>query len=395
MQAPARVILLPGRDASARRRHPWVMSGAVASVEGEAAAGDWVSVVSAEGETLGHGHYGPASQLRVRLFEFGAETRGEGLVEQRLRAALAARAGHPLLADVNALRLVNAEGDGLPGLVVDRFGDVLVVRAGTAGWLARSEALAALLLDLTGARVGLERPDVGALRREGVNAEPRTLWGEPPNAPIELRERGRRYFADVAHGQKTGFYLDQRDARDLVQMLASGKRVLDLFSYTGAFAVAALHGGAEKVVLVDSSRDALALAERNVRAAGARGERAQIVETDGFEFARKEAHGFDLAIADPPPLAKRKHDVQRAARAYKDVLLHLMRAAAPGGRVLAFSCSHHVGPDLFRKIAFGAALDAGREVSVASELGAPADHPVSLFHPEGRYLSGLLLEVRA
>lgn len=395
MPALTRVILLPGRDASVRRRHPWLMSGAVARIEGEALAGDWVSVVSAEGETLGHGHYGPASQLRVRLFEFGAETRAEALIEQRLRAAIAARAGHPLLGDVNALRLVNAEGDGLPGLVVDRFGDVLVVRAGTAGWLARGDALAALLRDLTGARVGLDRPDAAALRREGAAAEPRTLWGEAPSAPIELRERGRRYLADVSHGQKTGFYLDQRDARDLVQMLASGKRVLDLFSYTGGFAVAALHGGAEKVVLVDSSQSALALAERNVRAAGARGERAQLVAADAFEFARKEARGFDLAIADPPPLAKRKNDVQRAARAYKDVLLHLLVGAAPGGRVLAFSCSHHVGPDLFRKIAFGAALDAGREVSVAAELGAPADHPVSLFHPEGRYLSGLLLEVRA
>ena len=391
----ARVVLLPGRDASARRRHPWVLSGAVARVEGDAAAGDLVRVAAASGETLGCGHYAPASQLRIRLLTFGDEPCDEGLVAQRLAAAIGARASHPLLAETNALRLVNAEGDGLPGLVVDRFAEVVVVRAGSAAWLARSETVASALRDLTGARAGLERPDAAALRREGVHAAPRTLWGESPSEPVEVREGARRYLADVAHGQKTGFYLDQRDARELVQKLAAGKRVLDLFSYTGGFAVAALQGGASEVVLVDSSRDALALAERNVRAAGATGERARVVETDGFEFARQEARGFDLAIADPPPLARRKADVQRAARAYKDVLLHLLRAAAPGASVLAFSCSHHVGPDLFRKIAFGAALNAGRDARVTAELGAPADHPVSLFHPEGRYLSGLLLEVRA
>ncbi len=395
MATPARIVLLPARDASVRRRHPWVLSGAVARVEGEAAAGDLVRVVAAGGETLGHGHYGPASQLRVRMLAFGDEPCGEDVLVARLRAAVAARARHPLLADTNAVRLVNAEGDGLPGLVVDRFADVVVVRAGSAAWLARIDALAAALREATGAQVGLARPDAPALRREGVQAEPRTLWGQPPTEPVLVREGARRYLADVAHGQKTGFYLDQRDARDLVQRLASGRRVLDLFSYTGGFAVAALHGGAEEVVLVDSSRDALALAERNVRAVDASEARARVVETDGFEFARKQARGFSLAIADPPPLARRKADVPRAARAYKDVLLHLLRAAEPGAAVLAFSCSHHVGPDLFRKIAFGAALDAGRDARVTAELGAPPDHPVSLFHPEGRYLTGLLLEVRA
>jgi 23S rRNA (cytosine1962-C5)-methyltransferase len=395
MSASARIVLLPGRDASVRRRHPWVLSGAVARVEGEAAAGDLVRVVAESGETLGHGHYAPASQLRVRLLTFGEEPCEEGLLAERLRAAIAARERHPLLAGTNALRLVNAEGDALPGLVVDRFADVVVVRAGSSAWLARSEAVAAALRQLTGARVGLARPDAAALRREGAHAEPSTLWGEAPSEPILLREGARQYFADVAHGQKTGFYLDQRDARDLVQKIATGKRVLDLFSYTGGFAVAALHGGAREVVLVDSSRDALALAERNLGAAGAAEPRARIALADGFEFARKEARGFGLAIADPPPLARRKADVPRAARAYKDVLLHLLRAAEPGASVLAFSCSHHVGPELFRKIAFGAALDAGRDARVTAELAAPADHPVSLFHPEGRYLTGLLLEVRA
>jgi 23S rRNA (cytosine1962-C5)-methyltransferase len=397
MSSPARVVLLPGREASVLRRHPWLMSGAVARVEGAAGDGDLVRVVAADGATLGHGHYAPSSQLRVRMLAFGDEPCGEDVIADRLRAAIAVRAAHPLLADTDALRLVNAEGDGLPGLVVDRFADLLVVRAGSAAWLKRSEAVASVLREATGAHAALERPDAAALRREGAHAEPRTLWGDPPAEPVALRERGRCYLADVAHGQKTGFYLDQRDARDLVQRLAAGRRVLDLFSYTGGFAVAALAGGARHVTLVDSSQGALALARRNLQIAlGAQAPeaRADVIEGDGFEFARKPAHGFELAIADPPPLARRKADVPRAARAHKDLLLHLLRGAPPGARVLAFSCSHHIGPELFRKIAFGAALDAGRDARVGGELGAPADHPVSLFHPEGRYLTGLLLELR-
>jgi len=391
----ARIVLLPGREASVLRRHPWVMSGAVSRVDGDAAAGDLVRVLAADGTTLGHGHYAPQSQLRVRMLAFGDEACSEAVIAERLRSAIAARAAHPLLADTNALRLVNAEGDGLPGLVVDRFADVIVVRAGSAAWLERSSAVADVLREATGARAALARPDAAALRREGAHAEPRTLWGEPPSEPVALDERGRRYLADVAHGQKTGFYLDQRDARDLVQRIAAGRRVLDLFSYTGGFALAALAGGAAHVTLVDSSRDALALARRNLQGLGGAAEaRAELTETDGFEYARKHARGFELAIADPPPLARRKADVPRAARAHKDLLLHLFREAPPAASVLAFSCSHHIGPELFRKIAFGAALDAGRDARVTAELGAPADHPVSLFHPEGRYLTGLLLELR-
>ncbi len=390
-----RVFLAPGRDASVRRRHPWVLSGAVARVEGEPVAGASVQVLSAEGEVIAHGHYAPASQLRVRLLEFGKETRGEALVAERLRAALAFRAGHPLLAETDALRLVNAEGDGLPGLVVDRYADALVIRAGSAAWLARRDELAATLREQSGAALGLERPDAVALRREGLHAQPRSAWGEAPSGALEIRERGRAYLVDLSHGQKTGFYLDQRDARDLIQRLAAGRRVLDLFSYSGGFALAALRGGAERVVLVDSSASALALAGQTLARAGFVGERAERIESDAFEFARRRAAGFDLVVADPPPLARRRADVPAASRAHKDLLLHLLRALPPGGRLLTFACSHHIGIELFRKIAFGAALDAGRSVVVSAELGAPADHPVSLDHPEGRYLSGLLLEVRA
>ncbi len=384
------VLLKPDRDRSARRRHPWVLSGAVASVAGEPEPGAWVRVVAADGEPLGHGHWSPASQLRVRLLTFGKEPPAEDLIAQRVAAAVARRADEPLLGDTDAVRLVNAEGDGLPGLVVDRYADALVVRSASAGMHARRDEIARALRDATGAACALERPDAAAARREGIAALPGTLWGQAPDAPVSIRERGRRYRVDVRHGQKTGFYLDQRDARDLVEALAPGRRVLDLFAYTGAFSVAAAAGGARSVALVDGSAEALALAEQNLEPFAGK-LRVRVERADAFRFVRSDGGRYDLLVVDPPPLARRRGDVPRASRAYKDVLLFALKRAEPGALLLAFSCSHHVGPDLFRKIAFGASLDAGRPLQVLRELGAPVDHPVALDHPEGRYLTGLLL----
>jgi 23S rRNA (cytosine1962-C5)-methyltransferase len=386
----AEVVLHRGRERSLRRRHPWVLSGAVAELRGEGAPGAWVCVRSAEGELLGHGHYSPRSDIRVRLVAFGKESPGEGWLAERIRQAIAWRAGHPLLSGTDALRLVNAEGDGLPGLVVDRYAEVVVIRPSAAGMFSRVEEAAEAVRDATGAACGLLWDDVRAARREGLPARRATLWGAPPSAPVSIHERGRRYRVDLQGGQKTGFYLDQRDARDLVGSLARGRRVLDLFSYTGGFAVAAAVGGADHVTLVDSSRDALALAEKNLSGLPSG---TDLVCADAFRFLRDGDERFQLLVVDPPPLARRKSEVARSTRAYKDLLLHALRRTTPGGQVLAFSCSHHVGPDLFRKVAFGASLDAGRPVQVLGTLEAPADHPVSLDRPEGRYLTGLWLRV--
>jgi len=384
------VVLAPGRDRSLRRRHPWVMSGALARVDGALEPGAWVRVLSAEGEVLGFGHASPHSQIRVRVLVFGKEPPAPDLVAARIAASLARRVQDPLLGDTDACRLVNAEGDGLPGLVADRYADVVVVRIATAGMSAEREAIAAALREASGAAAGLEHADASAARREGIAAREGALWGAPPAQPVVIRERGRRFLVDLAGGQKTGFYLDQRDARDLVQQLAAGRRVLDLFAYSGGFSVAAAAGGARSVTLVESSREALGLAERNLEPFGSALE-VRLERDDVFRFVRRETAGYDLVIVDPPPLARRQGDVARAARAYKDALLGALRLAAPQGLLLAFSCSHHVGPELFRKIAFGASLDAGRPLQVLRELGAPVDHPVALDHPEGRYLTGLLL----
>jgi len=386
----ADVVLLPGRDRSVRRRHPWVLSGAVARLDGAPEPGAWVRVVSAEGEVLGCGHWSPHSQIRVRLLHFGKEAAGDERVTERIAQAVARRAADPLLADTDAVRLVNSEGDGLPGLVADRYGELVVVRFSTAGMEARRALVGEALRTATGAAAGFERPDAAAARREGMAAQQGPLWGAPPAAPVAITERGRRYLVDAAAGQKTGFYLDQRDARDLVERLARGRRVLDLFAYTGGFAVAAARGGAASLAVVDSSAEALALAGRNLEP-WATSLTLRLERDDAFRFLRRDEGRYDLLVVDPPPLARRAADVERAARAYKDALLGALRLAAPGALLFAFSCSHHVGPDLFRKIAFGASLDAGRPLSVLAELGAPSDHPVSLDHPEGRYLTGLLL----
>ena len=315
-RAMLEVVLEPGRDRSLRRRHPWVLSGAVGKVLGEPEPGAWTRVVTANGEVLGFGHFSPASSIRVRMLAFGPEDPGESLLATRIAEAVARRADDPLLAATDAVRLVNAEGDGLPGLVVDRFADACVLKLTSAGMGSRRDAVVAAVREATGAARGFARPDATAARREKLPVESGPLWGEFSDAPIEIHEGERRFEVDVAEGQKTGFYLDQRDARDLVATLAPGARVLDLFSYTGGFAVAAARGGARSVTLVDSSAPALARAEVHLAKNDARCE-ARLEKADGFGFLRDRSEVWDLLCVDPPPLARSKRDVPRATRAYQ------------------------------------------------------------------------------
>ncbi len=372
------VVLRPGRDRSAGLGHPWLLSGSVDRVEGSPAPGDVVAVRDAAGARLGTGDWDPDAQIRVRLFAFGKDEVDEAAwLEGALERALAWRGAHPLLQGTNALRLVHSEADGLPGLTVDRYADWLAVRTGTPAMLRRAPRVGEILTALTGAR-GVW------LRSEGAAGA--VLAGDVPAEPIEIDERGRRYAVDLRHGQKTGFYLDQRDARDLFARLAPGARALDLFAHTGGFARAAQSGGAAEVVAVEPSEQAARLLARNAPG-------CEIVTGDVNEFLRADTRAFELVSVDPPPFAKRKRDVGAACRAYKDLNLRVLRRVAEGAHVLTFSCSHHVQPELFRKVVFGAALDAGREVQVLGALGAPPDHPVSLRHPQGEYLKGLLLRV--
>jgi 23S rRNA (cytosine1962-C5)-methyltransferase len=378
------VKLRAERERSVRRRHPWLLSGSIESVEGSPVPGACVCVVDARGHVLGWGDWDPVAQIRVRLREIGpAKPMPEAdWLRERLRTALRWRAGHALLRETDALRLVHAEADGLPGLIVDRYADWLVAKPGTPAMLRR--------LPLLGELLAAETPAQGAwLRGEGRGAAlppERALFGSVPEEPVGIREGARCYQVDLRRGQKTGFYLDQRDSRALFERLAAGARTADLYCYTGGFAAAALAGGASSVVAVDTSEPALALLARNAPGAAA-------VCEDVAGYLRRDPGPFDLIALDPPPLAKRKRDVPAAARAYKDLNLWALRRAAPGGHLLTFSCSHHVDPGLLRSIVFGAAEDAGRDVQLLGALGAPPDHPVALVHPEGEYLKGLLLRV--
>ena len=383
MSTAPSVRLKPGRDQPVRLRHPWILSGSVDRIEGDPEAGTTVRVISAEGKPLATGDFDPSSQIRVRLHTFGPEPPDpeEPWLEERLDRALRWRAREPSLADTDALRLVNAEADDLAGLVVDRYAHWLVLKAGTPAMLRRMERIAGHLEKSTGARGAWLR---GVLLRETSGG--RALFGEVPEDPMEIVEGNRRYRVDLRRGQKTGFYLDQRDSRGLVERLASGRRALDLYAYTGGFSLGALAGGAAATVAVESSEPAVRLLRENTPA-------TEAVLGDVRSFLREDSRRFDLVVCDPPPLARRRREVPAACRAYKDLHLHLLRRVTEGAYLLTFTCSHHIDAGLFRKVVFGAATDAGAELQVLARLGAAADHPVALHHPQGEYLNGLLLRV--
>lgn len=384
------IHLKAGRERSVLRRHPWLLSGSVDRVEGDPLPGAWVALRSSKGDLLGHGHWSPTSQIRVRILSFGDAAVDDTLIEARIASALARRDKDPALRGTNALRLINAEGDALPGLIVDRYADALVLRPGSAGMFSRQTLIGETLRRLTGASVALARPDPRSARREGIESQPSVLWGEVPKEPVAIEEGARRYLVDLQGGQKTGFYLDQRLSRGRVESVAQGARMLDLFAYTGGFSLAAAHGGAGEITAVDSSAPALALAEEHLHGALCT---TRVVQADAFQFVRDDAASYDLIVVDPPPLARRSGDTNRALRAYKDVILHALYRAAPDANVFVFCCSHHVAPELFRKVVFGASIDAKKSLQVIEELSSPSDHPVALDHPQGRYLSGLWLRV--
>ena len=353
-------------------------------MEGEPEPGDVVEVVDSRGQRVGVGDFDPDSQIRVRVHGFGnapAEPE-EAWLPARIEAALAWRAGHPLLRDTDALRLIHSEGDALPGLTVDRYADWLAIKLTSPAMWRRAERIGEILAQRTGAHGAWLRGESTQAKR----AAERELFGSVEPEPISIHERARKYWVSLRQGQKTGFYLDQRDARDLFRDLAADSQALDLFSYTGGFALAALQGGARKVVAVESSKPAHDLLCRNTP-------QAEAVLGDVPEFLRAEQRRFDLIALDPPPFARRKRDVPSACRAYKDLNLWALQRATAGAHLLTFSCSHHVGPELFRKVVQGAALDAGAEVQLLATLGAAPDHPVALAHPQGEYLNGLLLRI--
>ncbi|NPV67582.1 MAG: 23S rRNA (cytosine(1962)-C(5))-methyltransferase RlmI [Anaerolineae bacterium] len=400
------VVLHAGREKAVLNRHPWVFSGAVAAVHGDPAPGDLVRVVDSSGAFLATGYWNPHSQIKVRLLSWDASERVDAAFwRERLRRAIDARVEDNLAyagGIPRAYRLVNAENDYLPGLIVDRYGDWLVLQALTLGIDVRKAEIVALLMDDLQPRGIYERSDADVRDKEGLEPAVGLLAGEEPPDLIEIDEHGRRFLVDIRRGHKTGFYLDQRANRLLLGNLlrhdpeAPQRIVLNAFGYTGGFSVYALDGLARRVVTVDISAEAIALARRNVTLNGFPVADDDFVVADVFQYlraCRDARQWFDLIVLDPPKFAPTARQVESAARGYKDINLLAFKLLRPGGLLLTFSCSGGVSADLFRKIVFGALIDAGRDAQVLATLGAAPDHPVALTFPEGEYLKGLLLRV--
>ena len=393
-----KVILKAKRDYSVRKGHPWIFSGAVEAGGDGVASGETVEVVAADGESLGYGSWSPASQIRVRMLSFDARVVPDAaMIEGLVGAAVGRRAEFFAQAATDAMRLINAEGDSLPGVVADFYAGFVVCQFTSALAERWRETIVAALMRFTPFCRGVSvRNDVDARTKEGLTVAP--VWvplaGEEPPELIEIREGEVKFLVDVRTGHKTGFYLDQRDARAAVGALANGAEVLNCFAYTGGFGLAARAAGALKVTQVDLSAPALALARRNEALAHFCGTQMEYELADVFRFLRqcRDANrSFDLIVLDPPKFAAGRGQLMKAARGYKDINLLAMKLVRPHGILASFSCSGAMTSPLFDQVLAEAARDAGRDFQLVARTRQGADHPSTLAFPEGEYLKGVIL----
>jgi 23S rRNA (cytosine1962-C5)-methyltransferase len=394
------MILKPGKEKSLLRKHPWIFSGAVSSLPAGLSIGDTVQVIDARGGFLAWAAFNPYSQIVGRVWSWDLqEIINEAFFRRRIQQAIQNR--HDLLTylrvmDTNAIRLVYAESDGLPGLIVDQYADVIVFQFLTAGVEKWKDLLSGLVSQITGKCELYERSDVDVRRLEGLAERSGVISNSEFNTDLIIQENGLQFKVDVARGHKTGFYLDQHMNRFLVRGLARERDVLDCFCYTGGFTCAALAGGARSVYAVDSSTDALSLVDQNITLNGLDRAKVDLCEGDVFRVLRElrdRGRSFDLIILDPPKFAMSQSQVEHAARGYKDINLLSFKLLRPGGVLVTFSCSGSVNETLFQKIIAGAALDAGVEARILQRLTQSPDHPVALNFPEGAYLKGYVIQV--
>lgn len=389
------VILKKGRDKSLRLRHPWVFSGAIARVDGDPAPGETVLVRDAGGGPLGLGAFSPRSQIRVRMWTFDADAGVDpAFFRSRIACAAARRKAMMSAQPDGGCRVINAESDELPGLVVDRYGDWIVCQFLSAGAARWQSAIVDALAAAVPTRGVFERSDAAVRKLEGLERATGVLAGQAPPERIEIVEGPCRFMVDVRGGHKTGFYLDQRDNRAAVAARCRGKSVLNCFSYTGAFAVHALISGAAHVTNVDTSAEHLKTGEDHLAINGITNDAAQSVQADVFQCLRRYAaqqRRFDAVVLDPPKFVDNKRHLQRACRGYKDINRLAAELLAPEGLLFTFSCSGLMPPELFQKIVADAFVDAGRPAQIVGRLGQAADHPVATAFPEGAYLKGLII----
>ncbi len=400
----AALVIKKGREKPIRNRHPWIFSGAVARVEGVPEPGDIVEVVDGGGAFLARAYYNPHSQINGRILTWNPdEPIDDSFWRRKIERALAGRAAlglepSTLASPTNAYRLINAESDGLPGLIVDKYDDYLVLQCLTLGIDGRKQTLINLLADILHPTGIVERSDVSVRRQEGLDEVKGSVWGQEPPAELLVRENGHEFAVDLLGGHKTGLYLDQRDNRTAVCQppFVAGKEILNVFAYTGGFALYAAASGAKSIVNIDSSVEALTLAEQNVIRNGWERPLDEYIAGDAFEilrYYRDEGRQFDMVILDPPKFVHSQRDIKQASRGYKDLNWLALRLLRPGGLLATFSCSGRVSADLFQKIVFGAAVDAGRDVQIIQQLGQAPDHPILLTFPESAYLKGILCRV--
>ncbi|MBI4694883.1 MAG: class I SAM-dependent methyltransferase [Gammaproteobacteria bacterium] len=389
------LMLKAGREKSLLRRHPWIFSGAVARCEGTPEPGATLRIQAQDGRFLGWAAYSPASQIIARVWSWREdEPLDADWIARRVHAAIDSR--RRLLPGVHAVRLLNGESDGLPGVVCDRYDEVLVVQLASTGAARWRETIADALLAATGLATIYERSDAEVMSLEGLEVRTGPLRGAAPPETLDIAEAGLAFRLSVTAGHKTGFYLDQRDNRALVRHHAKDREVLDCFAYSGGFTLNALAGGAAQVTAIESAASAIALARDNIAMNALDSERVEFIEGDVFKLLRKlrdQARSFDLIVLDPPKFAPTAAHAGRAARGYKDINLLAFKLLKPGGLLFTFSCSGGVHRDLFQKIIAGAASDAGVDARFLAQLGAGLDHPIRLAFPEGEYLKGLMCEV--
>lgn len=390
------ILLRPGRERSVLMHHPWVFSGSVAQLQGKPEPGETVAVRAPQGNFLGYAAFSPTSRISARMWTWNeAETVDADFFRRRLQGALDLRKAVVRPGETDAIRLVHGESDGLPGLVVDRYAEMLVVQCLSAGAERWRDVIVDLLVELTGIPNVYERSDVEVRGLEGLPEREGPLRGSM-DGPIEIEENGLKFAVDPVHGQKTGFYIDQRSNRARLGQLSAGRVVLNCFCYTGGFSVYALQGGAKSVLSIDTSADALEAAKANVTRNGLDKPGVDWLQADVFQALRAfrdmpEPPQYDLIVLDPPKFAPTAAQAERAARGYKDINLLAFKLLRPGGLLFTFSCSGGITAELFQKIVMGAALDAEVDAQIVETMTQGADHPVALTFPEGAYLKGLIV----
>ena len=387
------ITLNPNREKSLLRRHPWIFASAIHHVDIEPASGATVDLLSSEGHFLARASYSPISQIRARVWTFEDEPVDKEFFRKRIKSAIDLRQRLKIESHSDSYRLIHAESDGIPGLIVDRYNDVLVLQSLTAGSEFWKEIFADILMEETGIENIYERSDADVRELEGLKPITGILRGAIKDLRLTIEEYNLKFYVDIQHGHKTGFYLDQRDNRHRVGEFAKDRDILNCFCYTGGFSIHALANGAKSVLSVDSSADALALLEKDLALNNLSAERHISLEGDVFQLLRKfrdENRSFDMIILDPPKFAPTAAHAEKASRAYKDINLLAFKLLRHGGMLFTYSCSGGIDVALFQKIVASAALDAGTDATIIEYLSQGSDHPVSLHFPEGAYLKGLV-----